>query len=153
MLNTPVESFELDEQGKVCRVRTKDGQVARCKMVVCDPSYIAQQFPSRLRPHGICLKGKTIAIVSTTVETDDPESELAPALKLLGNIEEKFVAVSDLLECTDTGRESNIFVSNSFDATSHFESATQDVLRIWENMTGEPLDLSVKADREDLQEQ
>ena len=25
-------------------------------------------------PHGICLKGKTIAIVSTTVETDDPEN-------------------------------------------------------------------------------
>ena len=57
-------------------------------------------------------------------------AELAPALKLLGHIEEKFVAVSDLLECTDTGRDSNIFVSNSFDATSHFESATQDVLRM-----------------------
>lgn len=57
-------------------------------------------------------------------------AELAPALKLLGNIEEKFVAVSDLLERTDNGRDSNIFVSNSFDATSHFESATQDVLRM-----------------------
>ncbi|KAL8274877.1 hypothetical protein Esti_001166 [Eimeria stiedai] len=200
MLNCPVDGFEMNEEGKVVGVKSKDGQVARCKMVVCDPSYIAEQFPSRLRkigqvvrcicilgapvpstggssscqiiipqrqlkrqndiyvmvvssPHGICLKGKTIAIVSTTVETDDPEAELAPALKLLGNIEEKFVAVSDLLECTDNGRDSNIFVSSSFDATSHFESATQDVLKMWENMTGEPLDLSVKADPEDLQEQ
>ncbi|KAL8445785.1 hypothetical protein Emag_005021 [Eimeria magna] len=200
MLNCPVDGFELNEEGKVVGVKSKDGQVARCKMVVCDPSYIAEQFPSRLRkigqvvrcicilgapvpstggssscqiiipqrqlkrqndiyvmvvssPHGICLKGKTIAIVSTTVETDNPEAELAPALKLLGEIEEKFVAVSDLLECTDNGRDSNIFVSSSFDATSHFESATQDVLKMWENMTGEPLDLSVKADPEDLQEQ
>lgn len=200
MLNAPIDSFEMTEDGKVCGVKTKDGQVARCKMVVCDPSYIAQQFPSRLKktgqvvrcicilgspvpstsnssscqiiipqrqlnrdndiyvmvvssPHGICLKGKTIAIVSTTVETDDPEKELAPALELLGEIEEKFVSVSDLLECTDNGKESNIFVSASFDATSHFESATQDVLKMWENMTGEPLDLSVKADPEDLQDQ
>ncbi|CDJ51677.1 RAB GDP dissociation inhibitor alpha, putative [Eimeria brunetti] len=81
-------------------------------------------------PHGICLKGKTIAIVSTTVETDDPEKELEPALKLLGKIEEKFVSVSEMLECTDTGKETNIFVSKSFDATSHFESATQDVLQM-----------------------
>lgn len=57
-------------------------------------------------------------------------AELAPALELLGEIEEKFVAVSDLLECTDTGRDSNIYVSASFDATSHFESATQDVLKM-----------------------
>lgn len=200
MLNAAVESFEMGQDGKVTGVKTKDGQVARCKMVVCDPSYIADQFPSRLRktgqvvrcicilgspvpstngssscqiiipqrqlkrhndiyimvvssPHGICLKGKTIAIVSTTVETDNPEKELAPAFDLLGRIEEKFIAVSDLLECTDNGRDSNIFVSAAFDATSHFESATQDVLRMWENMTGEPLDLSVKADPEDLQEQ
>lgn len=57
-------------------------------------------------------------------------AELDPALKLLGKIEEKFVAVSDMMECTDDGRDSNIFVSKSFDATSHFESATQDVLKM-----------------------
>ena len=57
-------------------------------------------------------------------------AELEPALKLLGKIEEKFVAVSDMMECTDDGRDSNIFVSKSFDATSHFESATQDVLKM-----------------------
>ncbi|CDJ33613.1 RAB GDP dissociation inhibitor alpha, putative [Eimeria mitis] len=153
MLGAPVSSFVLDDSGKVTGVKTTDGQVARCKMVVCDPSYIKDQFPSRLRTHGICLKGKTIAIVSTTVETDDPEKELEPALKLLGTIEEKFVSVSDMLECTDTGKESKIFVSKSFDATSHFESATQDVLKMWEDMMGEPLDLSTKADPEDLQEQ
>lgn len=27
MLNAPVDSFVLDEQGKVCGVKTKDGQV------------------------------------------------------------------------------------------------------------------------------
>lgn len=41
--------------------------------------------------HQVCAKGYFLAIVSTTVETGDPEAELQPGLDLLGNIEEKWV--------------------------------------------------------------
>jgi Rab GDP dissociation inhibitor len=40
-------------------------------------------------PHQVCAKGFHLAIVSTTVETDNPEAELQPGLDLLGQIEEK----------------------------------------------------------------
>ena len=39
--------------------------------------------------HQVCAKGYYLAIVSTTVETDNPVAELQPGLDLLGAIEEK----------------------------------------------------------------
>ena len=42
-----------------------------------------------------------IALVSTTVETANPEAELEPGLKLLGVIKEKFVSVSSVYDPID----------------------------------------------------
>lgn len=61
-------------------------------------------------------------MVSTTVETNNPEVEVKPGLDLLGPIKQKFVSVSDLLVPLDPGQESQIFISQNFDATSHFET-------------------------------
>jgi Rab GDP dissociation inhibitor len=44
--------------------------------------------------HAICSKGIYVAIVSTTMETSNPESEIQPALALLGPILDMFVSVS-----------------------------------------------------------
>jgi len=41
--------------------------------------------------HAVCAKGLYIAIISTTVETKDPEKEIASAVELLGGILEMFV--------------------------------------------------------------
>ena len=41
--------------------------------------------------HNVAAKGYYIAIVSTTVETSNPEAELKPGLDLLGEIKEKYV--------------------------------------------------------------
>lgn len=41
--------------------------------------------------HNVAAQGKYIAIVSTTVETNDPEKEIKPALDLLEPIEQKYV--------------------------------------------------------------
>ena len=41
--------------------------------------------------HNVAAKGFYIAIVSTTVETSNPENELKPGLALLGDIKEKYV--------------------------------------------------------------
>ena len=39
--------------------------------------------------HNVAKKGYYLAIVSTTVETDNPEAELKPGLAILGSVEEK----------------------------------------------------------------
>ena len=58
--------------------------------------------------HNVASDNHYIAMVSTTVETSNPEAELAPGLKLLGPIEEKFVAVSDIYHPTDSGEQSKV---------------------------------------------
>lgn len=93
--------------------------------------------------HSVAHAGKYIAIVSATVETAYPERELQPALDLLGPIENKFVSVSELREPIDPSFKDNVFVTKSYDATSHFESAAQEVLELWLKITGAPLDLSI----------
>lgn len=39
--------------------------------------------------HQVAAKGWFVAMVSTTVETDNPEAEIAPGLNLLGPIKQK----------------------------------------------------------------
>lgn len=39
--------------------------------------------------HNVAAQGKYIAIVSTTVETAEPETEIEPALELLEPIDQK----------------------------------------------------------------
>jgi len=92
--------------------------------------------------HQVAAKGFFIAMVSTTVETNDPEAEIRPALELLGPIRQKFVSVSDLLAPKDDGLASQVFVSRSMDATSHFETTCSDVLDLYARATGAPFDFS-----------
>lgn len=56
--------------------------------------------------HAVCADGIYIAIASTTVETENPEMELQPAMDLLGDIIERFDEVSDHLRahCGRQGR-------------------------------------------------
>lgn len=92
--------------------------------------------------HQVAAKGWFIAMVSTTVETDNPEAEIKPGLDLLGPIKQKFVTISEYLEPTDDGKESQIFISKSYDATTHFETTCLDVLDIFRRGTGEEFDFS-----------
>lgn len=97
--------------------------------------------------HQVAAKGWFIAMVSTTVETKNPEAEIKPGLDLLGSIKQKFISVSDYLEPTDNGLESQIFISTSYDATTHFETTCLDVLDIFKRATGEEFDFNkVKQD-------
>jgi Rab GDP dissociation inhibitor len=76
--------------------------------------------------HNVCPKGYYIAIVSTIAENDaNPHLELEIGFERLGKIEEKFMGPPiPLYEPTDNGEESNIFISKSYDSTSHFETTT-----------------------------
>jgi Rab GDP dissociation inhibitor len=91
--------------------------------------------------HHIAAEGKYIAICSTTVETASPENELQLAFQTIGPVLEKFVSVDPLLVPTDGGAESGVFVTQSYDATSHFETTCLDILDVYKRCTGEDLDL------------
>lgn len=99
--------------------------------------------------HAVCSKGLYIAMISTTVETDKPELEIRPALDLLGDILEMFVQISTVYEPTDDGTLDNLFVTTSYDATSHFEQASDEVLEMYERITGEKLDLNIEPTDEE----
>eukprot|EP00088_Acartia_fossae_P048980 TRINITY_DN5364_c0_g1_i1.p1 TRINITY_DN5364_c0_g1~~TRINITY_DN5364_c0_g1_i1.p1 ORF type:complete len:444 (+),score=146.67 TRINITY_DN5364_c0_g1_i1:84-1415(+) len=100
--------------------------------------------------HQVAGKGWFIAMVSTNVETGNPEAEIQPGLNLLGPIKNKFVQVSDVYEPLADGSGDNVFISKSYDATSHFETTCLDVLSIFKRGTGEEFDFSkVKHTLED----
>jgi len=96
--------------------------------------------------HNVCAKDVYIAIVSTIVETDRPEMEIAPGLQLLGPIYQKFVSISPLYCPTSDGKAENIFITRSYDATSHFETVVDDVHDIWSRAVGTKLELKKRSD-------
>lgn len=99
--------------------------------------------------HNVAAKGWFIAMISTTVETANPEAEIQPGLDLLGSIHQKFITISDYYEPIDDGLKSQLFISKSYDSTTHFESTCLDVLDLYKRGTGEDFDFSkVKADVE-----
>ena len=89
-------------------------------------------------------------MISTNVETDNPEAEIQPGLQLLGPIKQKFIQISDVFSPNDDGTANQLFISNSYDATSHFETTCLNVLDIFKRGTGEDFDFSkVKHTLED----
>eukprot|EP00798_Chlamydomonas_sp_ICE-L_P022390 gene22390-29499_t len=186
MLNKPDVTVLFDDAGQAVGV-SSEGETAKAKMVVGDPSY----FPGKTRcvgkvvrcicflshpipdtkngqsvqiilpqkqigrhsdmyvfccsyAHNVAPNGKYIAFVSTTVETANPEAELAPGLALLGKIDEKFVEVRDIYEPLQDGTADKCFISKGYDATTHFETTIEDVLGMFRRITGKELDLSAK---------
>ncbi|XP_077134530.1 rab GDP dissociation inhibitor beta-like [Ranitomeya variabilis] len=181
MLNKPVDEI-LMEKGKVVGVKS-EGEVAHCKQLICDPSYVPGQVkkigqvirvicilshPIRntnectscqiIIPqtqvnrksdiyvcmvscsHRVASDGKYVAIISTTVESENPESEILPALELLEPVDQKFVSISDQYVPKHDGTKSQIFISRSYDATTHFETTCDDIRDIFRRMTGVSLD-------------
>ncbi|KAK4831962.1 hypothetical protein QYF61_020339 [Mycteria americana] len=192
MLNKPIEEIVI-ENGKVVGVKS-EGEVARCKQLICDPSYVSDRvtkvgqvirvicilshpikntndanscqiiIPQNQvnrksdiyvcmisSAHNVAAQGKYIAIASTTVETADPEKEIKPALDLLEPIEQKFVSISDLFAPTDLGTESQIFISRTYDATTHFETTCDDIKDIYKRMMGSEFDFEeMKRKKNDI---
>ncbi|KAG7494102.1 rab GDP dissociation inhibitor beta-like [Solea senegalensis] len=89
--------------------------------------------------HNVASDGMYIATVSTTAETSEPEKEVQPGLDLLEPIMQKFVSVSNLLVPKNDGKRSQVFVSCSYDATSHFETECEDIMDLYRRITGDEL--------------
>ncbi|XP_033114555.1 rab GDP dissociation inhibitor alpha-like [Anneissia japonica] len=101
--------------------------------------------------HNVAAEGFYIAIVSTTVETDEPEKEIQPGLDLLGPILEKFTSVDDIFQPTDDGSTSKVYITKSYDATTHFETTCDDIKDTYKRITGDDLDFSqVQKDLQDV---
>ena len=47
--------------------------------------------------------------------------------------------MSPLYTPTSSGAEDNVFVTRSYDATSHFETVVEDVQDVWKRMIGKDL--------------
>ncbi|ORY39271.1 rab GTPase activator [Rhizoclosmatium globosum] len=188
MLEKKIEEI-VYENGKVVGVKS-DGEVAKAKLVIGDPSY----FPSKVKKvgqvvrvicflnhpipntsdsdsvqivipqnqvkrqhdiyvasvsnaHSVCASGFHVAIVSTIVETSTPEKECDAGIALLGQCIEKFVAIEDLYEPVEDGTVDQVFISKSYDATSHFETVTEDVKSIYKRVTGVELKLEGKVEK------
>jgi len=101
--------------------------------------------------HNVCAKDIYIAIVSTIVETSTPELELRPGLDLLGPIHDKFVSITPLYTPTSSGKDDNIFITRSYDATSHFETVVDDVTDVYKRVTGNDLVLKKRELESDQQ--
>jgi len=95
--------------------------------------------------HNVAPNGFFIGIVSTTMETQDPESEIIPGLDVLGgpgNILCRFTNICDVMAPTEPDAPDNIHVTPGYDATSHFETTCIDVLDVYKRVMGQDLDLS-----------
>jgi RAB protein geranylgeranyltransferase component A len=82
--------------------------------------------------HNVAPKGYYIAIVSTIAEGDSNHHlELQAGFERLGKIEEKFMGPPiPIYEPLESGENDNIFISRSYDATSHFETTTGTASRL-----------------------
>ncbi|KAG0042636.1 Rab GDP dissociation inhibitor alpha, partial [Gryganskiella cystojenkinii] len=103
--------------------------------------------------HNVCEKNHYLAIVSTIIETDNPQEEIQPGLALLGPIVDKFVSIADISEPLEDGRKDNVFVSKSYDATSHFETVCDDVKDLYKRVTGNELILKQRQSQAEEQQE
>ena len=60
-----------------------------------------------------------------------------------------FVSISDIHEPTNNPGAESLYITKSYDATSHFESSSKDVLAIYEQITGEKLDLNIQPSEDE----
>lgn len=95
--------------------------------------------------HNIAAKGKYVAVISTNVEgTGKPEDEIQVALNLCGPVIQKFFWVTDFYVPTNDPSKDGCYITSSYDATSHFETCTTEVLAYYEMLTGAKLDMTDK---------
>ena len=98
--------------------------------------------------HCVCKKGYYLAIISTMAETDNPIEEIKPAMEVIGPVLEQFDKISDIYHPIDTSFKGNIYITSSFDPQSHFENDTDNVIEIYEKITGAKLDLNLEEEGE-----
>lgn len=100
----------------------------------------------------VCPEGKYIVIIGTVVENhSNPRADIEAGLKLIGATLETFISVSKIYEPMEDGSHSKCFISRSYDAATHFESAAEDVLNLFQRIHGKPYSFeTLKGPREEV---
>lgn len=100
--------------------------------------------------HKVAPEGKYVCFVSSNVEgpTDGmsaeavAQRELAAGLSMLKGVVKIFYEMHDMHVPKSDGKEDKVFITESFDPTTHFETAITDVLAVYERIMGEKLVLT-----------
>lgn len=100
--------------------------------------------------HKVAPGGKFVCFASTTVEgpveglstQQVAERELKAALPLIQPAVEIFYDIYDEYKPIDDGIANKLFISTTYDATSHFETAINDVLDMYKRIMGKELELT-----------
>lgn len=104
--------------------------------------YVMQIGPS----HGVCKKGFFLAIISTTAEAKTVDEDLQIAFTIIPKPLYKFVTQEIVYESASKDVTNNWFVTSTLDATSHFESAAENVMDIYKRITKKDLDLNIEKE-------
>lgn len=70
-------------------------------------------------------------------------------MQIVGDYLEKFDKISDIYEPKDKSFKDNVYITSSFDPQSHFENDTDNVIDIYEKITGAKLDLNIEEEGEE----
>ena len=70
-------------------------------------------------------------------------------MEIVGDCLEKFDKISEIYEPIDNSFKDNVYITSSFDPQSHFENDTDNVIDIYEKITGAKLDLNIEEEGEE----
>jgi Rab GDP dissociation inhibitor len=66
-------------------------------------------------------------------------------------VQSRFISITPLYTPITSGRDDNIFITRSYDATSHFETVVDDVKDVYKRVTGNDLVLKKRELEPDQQ--
>merc|ERR550539_1914628 len=99
----------------------------------------------------VAPKGRWIAMISAQVyvkSEKEAKAKLAVAFNLLkngGKVLQEFFSMNDTFtSCND--EDDNVFIPSSMDATTHFERTTNEVMKIYKEITGNEVDLNANPE-------
>lgn len=130
ILNHPI-ALVKKEKLKALQIVVPQNQVKRKNDIFI--SWISGDFK-------VCPEKRSIAILSTMVETETPEKEFDCVMSLIDPVDEKFFNLVDVFEPLEDGTRDGVFISKSLDATSHFEYTASDIQSLFKRVTGEDVD-------------
>ena len=70
-------------------------------------------------------------------------------MQIIGPYLEKFDKISEIYEPIDNSFKDNVYITSSFDPQSHFENDTDNVIDIYQKITGAQLDLNIEEEGEE----
>jgi len=100
--------------------------------------------------HKVAPMGRFVAFLSSTVEGSSEgmtaqqvaSRELAAGLQMLSGAKRIFFDMYDTMSPAGPGVDDKVFLSESFDATTHFETAINDVMGMYKRIAGADLVLT-----------